>query len=72
MNREELLNTINALPEEFIIKAYVLDLAAGKIQMDYNSDLAKRFGQKGKVDDNGYFGFVLETEDDHRFDIIMT
>ena len=72
MTKDELLKTVNALPEEFITKAYVLDLANGKIQMDYNSGLVRKFGQKGKVSDNGYFGFILETEDDYRFDIVMT
>jgi hypothetical protein len=72
MTKEELLKTVNALPEDFITEAYVLDLAQGKIQMDYNSDLVRRFGQKGKASDIGYFEFILEIEDDYRFDIVMT
>ena len=72
MTKDELLKTVIALPEEFIVKAYVMDLADGRIQMDYNSDLVRRFGQKGKITDNGYFEFILEVEDDYRYDIVMT
>jgi hypothetical protein len=72
MTKEELLKTVNALPEEFIVNAYVLDLANGKIQMNYNSDLVRRFGKEGKITDSGYFKFTLNLEDDYRFSICMT
>ena len=72
MTKDELLKTVNILPEEFIIDAYVLDLANGKIQMDYDSDLVRRFGLTGKISDNGYFEFILKTEDDYCFNICMT
>lgn len=72
MTKDKLLKTVNALPEEFIMNAYSLDLASGKIQMDYDSDLVERFGKEGKINDNGYFEFTLQLENDCQFGICMT
>jgi hypothetical protein len=71
-SKEELLKTIETLPEEFILNAYSLDFVTRQIQMRYNSELVRRFGKEGKISNNGYFEFILELEDGYQFGICMT